>query len=101
MLTTKLDNPPLQNYCDNAWDTEYKHKDWELLVQGIPSLRNADPQGCAYRVPNYYHSTSVSAYKFQSFSTLGLTFGTVFKLANAALAPSRSFRATSDRPRYT
>jgi hypothetical protein len=44
MLTTKLQNPPLQNYCDNGRHTEYQQKDWELLVQGVPSLRNADPQ---------------------------------------------------------
>jgi hypothetical protein len=44
MLATKLENPPLQNYCNNGRHTEYQQKDWELLGQGIPSLRNTDPQ---------------------------------------------------------
>jgi hypothetical protein len=44
MLTTILENPPLQNYCDNGGHNEYQQKDWELLVQSVPGLCNADPQ---------------------------------------------------------
>ena len=40
----ELEKPPLQNGCDDGRHTEYQQKDWELLVERIPSLRNADPQ---------------------------------------------------------
>jgi hypothetical protein len=44
MLTTKLENPPLQKCGRNGRHTENEQEYRELLGQGVPGLRNAHPQ---------------------------------------------------------